>query len=163
MQLKGMNVLAVALTSTVLAAGCAQMNALMGKKSDSDATTATASSNTSNSTQAAPATQQTSDKATHSESAKGIYGNPPAGSPFSKLKVDMSSKEVLDLIGPPTDQKSYMTGKAWIPFYYGSDRYRMEYRYKHQGVITFAGGSGFSGAFTVYRVIYDPQESGYVH
>lgn len=164
MQLKKINILTIALTATVLLAGCAQMNALTGKKGDSNATATTTASDTSKSTPAAAPVKQTSDtQATDAESAKGIYGNPPAGSPFSKIKVGMSGKEVLDLIGPPTDQKAYMTGKAWIPFYFGSDRYREEYRYKHQGVITLAGGGGFSGAFTVYRVIYNRLEAGYEH
>jgi hypothetical protein len=93
----------------------------------------------------------------------GIFGNPPKNSPFSKLSIGMSQKQVMDTIGPPTDQKAYVTGKAFIPFYYGADRYRSEFRYKGQGVITFAGGGGFSTVATVFRVIYNPSESGYEH
>ena len=35
------------------------------------------------------------------------------------------------------------TGKAWIPFYFGSDRYRYEVVYKGQGRLLFASGAGF--------------------
>ena len=73
----------------------------------------------------------------------------------------MSYKQVTDLIGQPTDQKAFVTGKAWIPFYFGEDRSRMEYRYTGEGVITFAGSGGFSTAYKVPRVIYNPKESGY--
>lgn len=104
---------------------------------------------------------ETYTRADESEAESGIYGNPPASSPFSKVKVGMSLKQVTDLVGEPTDQRGYVTGKAWIPFYYGKDRTRVEYRYKSQGVVTFVGSGGFSSAHTVYRVIYNPEETGY--
>lgn len=100
-------------------------------------------------------------QATEAAAKNGIYRHPPAGSLFSKLRVGMSSKQVIDLIGAPTDQKSYVTGKAWILFYFGGDRSRLEYRYKGQGVVTFAGSGGFSSTYTVSRVIYDRREAGY--
>jgi len=55
-----------------------------------------------------------------------ITGKPFPGSKFTKLKIGMSRAEVVDLIGPPTDEGAYVTGKAFIPFYYGSDRSRIE-------------------------------------
>lgn len=152
-------VLAVA----VAMSGCAQMDRLThddksGKAQESTASTAHKSSETSK------ASQGSETKATDAESGRGIYGNPPRRSPFSKLKLGMSAKEVRDLIGEPTDQKTYMTGKVWIPFYFGSDRTRLEYRYKGQGVLTFVGGGGLvSSNYTLYRVIYNPKENGYEH
>lgn len=137
--------------------GCAQMNGMMDKNSSSD------SSSESTQTKAAAPKSASTTKAADDKAASGIYGNPPAGSPFSKLKIGMSSNRVIDLIGAPTDQRSYITGKAWIPFYFGRDRSRMEYRYKGNGVITFSGGGGFSSVYTIYRVIYNPDESGYEH
>jgi hypothetical protein len=93
-----------------------------------------------------------------------IIGNPPPTSLFSKVALGMSAKQVTDLIGQPTDQKFYQTGKVWIPFYHGTDAARLEYHYKGEGIITLTGGTGMGGgAWTVYRVIYDPNESGYVH
>lgn len=147
----------------IVLSGCAQMNDMMGKNSSDD------SSSASTHTESAPAKTtttthaSTSTKASADESAGGIYGNPPAGSPFSKLKIGMSSNQVINLIGQPTDQKAYVTGKAWIPFYFGKDRSRMEFRYKGEGVITFAGSGGFSSLYTVSRVIYNPKEAGYEH
>ncbi len=91
-----------------------------------------------------------------------ISGKPAPGSKFTKLKIGMGMKQVTDLIGQPTDQGSYVTGKAWIPFYFGSDRYRHELVYKHQGRLIFAGGS--VGDFTSGRlisIIHNAQEGGY--
>src|SRR5438874_12253227 len=53
-----------------------------------------------------------------------IVGTPAKNSTFTKLELGMGMKQVMDLIGPPTDQGAYVTGKAFIPFYFGSDRYR---------------------------------------
>lgn len=91
-----------------------------------------------------------------------IVGNIPAGSPFSKIKIGMPMGQVNDIIGAPSDQSSYMTGKSFIPFYFGSDTARIETYYKKQGRITFSGGSGFGGrSYKVYQIVYDPSENGY--
>lgn len=91
-----------------------------------------------------------------------IVGDIPAGSPFSKIKIGMPMGQVSDIIGQPSDQTSYVTGKAFIPFYYGGDSARIETYYKNQGRITFTGGSGFGGrSYKVYRIIYDASENGY--
>src|SRR5690606_28674766 len=70
-----------------------------------------------------------------------ITGNPAPGSKFAKLQIGMSAFQVTSQIGPPSDQGAYITGKAWIPFYFGSDRHRFEMVYKGQGRLIFAGGS----------------------
>jgi len=51
-----------------------------------------------------------------------IIGNPAPGSKFGQLKIGMSSKQAMDIAGTPTDQSSCITGKAFIPFFFGSDR-----------------------------------------
>ena len=91
-----------------------------------------------------------------------ITGKPAPGSKFTKLKIGMSMKQVTDLIGSPTDQGAYITGKAWIPFYYGSDRYRHELVYKGQGRLIFSGGSGgdYSSGYLT-SIIHNAKESGY--
>lgn len=90
-----------------------------------------------------------------------IIGNIPAGSAFSKLKIGMSSKQTHDLIGEPTDTSNYMTGKMFIPFYFGDDAMRLEELYKGQGRITFTG-VGIGGLnYNIYRIEYDPSEDGY--
>jgi hypothetical protein len=85
-------------------------------------------------TQAAPATDP---------SAK-VYPPAPAGTPFAKIAVGMDQKQVTDLIGSPTDFHAYVTGKAFIPFYYGGDTHRVEYEYKGQGRVIFSPDSRFS-------------------
>ena len=85
----------------------------------------------------------------------------PASSPFAKIKVGMSQKQVHDLIGQPTDQKTYTTGKMFIPFYFGDDMSRFEESYKGMGKITFTG-AGIGGVnWKVYNISYDPNETGY--
>ena len=70
-----------------------------------------------------------------------ITGKPAADSKFAQLKIGMSMRQATDIIGQPSDQGSYMTGKAWIPYYFGSDRRRYEMVYKGVGRLIFAGGS----------------------
>lgn len=85
----------------------------------------------------------------------------PADSPLAKVKVGMRMQEVINILGAPTDQNSYSTGKAWIPFYYGDDVRRTSYYYKGLGRVVFTGGNVFGGGGgNVIRVDYDPSESG---
>jgi len=91
-----------------------------------------------------------------------ITGKPAPGSRFTKLQIGMTKKQVTDAIGPPTDSGAYITGKAWIPFYYGSDRHRFEMAYKGQGRLIFAGGSlgNFTGGNLIW-IIHNANDSGY--
>lgn len=41
-----------------------------------------------------------------------VIGTPAPDSKFAKVHEGMYSKEIVDLIGNPTDQKSFQTGKA---------------------------------------------------
>lgn len=61
----------------------------------------------------------------------------PAGSPFAQLRYGMGTKEVIDLLGPPTDSDGHITGKAFNPFYYGTDTHRTKMFYKGQGRLIF--------------------------
>lgn len=91
-----------------------------------------------------------------------ITGRPVAGSRFTRLQIGMSMRQVVDLAGQPTDQGAYMTGKAWIPFYFGSDRHRYEMAYKGQGRLVFAGGSlgDYTGGNLIW-IIHSAAETGY--
>jgi hypothetical protein len=91
-----------------------------------------------------------------------ITGKPARGSNFTKLQIGMSMKQVADIIGQPTDRGAYVTGKAWIPFYFGSDRHRYEFVYKNQGRLIFAGGSlgDLSGGNLIW-IIHNANEPGY--
>jgi hypothetical protein len=91
-----------------------------------------------------------------------ITGKPAANSKFTKLQIGMGMRQVTDLVGQPTDQGAYITGKAFIPFFFGSDRYRHEMVYKGQGRLIFAGGS--AGDFTsgnLIWIIHNADEGGY--
>lgn len=91
-----------------------------------------------------------------------ITGNPARNSRFTRLQIGMSAKQVTDLAGPPTDQGAYVTGKAFIPFYFGSDRHRYEMTYKGQGRLVFAGGGmGDYSSGNLIWIIHNPNESGY--
>lgn len=71
-----------------------------------------------------------------------ITGKPAPGSKFPRLQIGMSMKQATDIVGQPSDQGAYVTGKAWIPFFFGSDRYRHELVYKGMGRLIFAGPGG---------------------
>jgi hypothetical protein len=84
---------------------------------------------------------------------------PAPGSPLSRVAVGMTEAQVIEILGPPTSQQNYVTGKAWIPWYYGPDTSRLDYRYKGVGLISFSRNR-YSGAAQVIRVDADPNEDG---
>lgn len=89
-----------------------------------------------------------------------ITGKPAPNSKFTRLKIGMSMKQVRDLIGEPTDEGAYITGKAFIPFYFGGDRHRYELAYKGQGRLIFAG-KGMSTGGNLIWIIHNKNDSGY--
>ena len=90
-----------------------------------------------------------------------ITGLPAASSKFTRLKIGMSQKQVTDLVGEPTDQGAYITAKAFIPFYFGSDKSRWEMVYKGQGRLIFSNQSGFGTGYYLTWVIHNASEGGY--
>jgi hypothetical protein len=117
----------------------------------------------------APAPAQASSGASGGTVVKGIngwegeiFGKPAANSKFKSLQIGMSMKQATDLAGQPSDQGAYMTGKAWIPFYFGSDRHRYEMVYKDQGRLVFAGGSlgDYTGG-NLIMIIHNDKEGAY--
>ena len=90
-----------------------------------------------------------------------ITGNPGANSKFARLQIGMTARQVEDIAGRPTDQGAYVTGKAFIPFYFGGDRHRYEMTYKGQGRLIFAGGGmGDYTSGNLIWIIHNPNESG---
>ncbi|MDN5937492.1 MAG: hypothetical protein L0H83_02395 [Salinisphaera sp.] len=110
--------------------------------------------------QATDSDQESAEREDDTPPDGGIQGDIPASSPFANLKVDMTTAEVLAALGAPTSQRVYPTGKAWVPFYFGCDTHRQELRYQGQGVITLTCGR-YDGVYQVWRVVYDPAETGY--
>lgn len=91
-----------------------------------------------------------------------ITGIPGPKSKFAKLEIGMSMREAMDIAGQPTDQGAYITGKAFIPFYFGGDRHRYELTYKGQGRLVFAGENfGNMGGGNLIWIIHSATDSGY--
>ena len=91
-----------------------------------------------------------------------ITGTAASNSRFAQLQIGMSIRQAMDICGPPNDQGAYITGKAFIPFYFGSDRSRFELIYRGQGRLIFAGGSigNYTGGNLIW-IINSASESGY--
>ncbi|MDX1648298.1 MAG: hypothetical protein R3263_00455 [Myxococcota bacterium] len=85
---------------------------------------------------------------------------PPAGHAMARVDEGMTPSEVREILGAPTSEQTYQTGKAWIPFYYGSDTHRTDWKYAGQGRIVF-GHNRWSGSTKVIRIDYDPSEDGH--
>lgn len=80
---------------------------------------------------------------------------PPASSPLSKVEIGMNDTDVRNVLGNPDRANAYVTGKAWIPFYFGGDTTRTDWIYSGQGRVVFSRNQ-WSGALRVIRVDYDP-------
>jgi hypothetical protein len=131
----GLVVVGLALASTLALGGCASDGAQEP------------SSSTAGGEAAKPAPQ------------KGVA--PPSGHPLAKVEMNMAPSQVQEIMGAPTNTKSYITGKSFIPWYFGSDSgSRVEYAYKGQGRVVFAVNR-WSGQQKVLRIDYDPNEDGH--
>lgn len=89
--------------------------------------------------------------------AKSAYSDAPAGSDLAKVTVGMNDAEVRKILGDPDNANAYMTGKAWIPFYYGPDTHRTDWMYRGKGRVVFSRNR-YSGGLKVIRVLYNPNE-----
>ena len=86
-----------------------------------------------------------------------VYGNIPAGSKWSRLIIGMDQAEVERILGGTSNDIRVMpTGKAFIPFYYGTDRHRYEVVYRGQGSVSYTGGSWGGGRGVLMMINYDP-------
>jgi hypothetical protein len=161
----------LSLTAVVLLAatlgGCAQMGGSSSTKADSPSAASTKVPPGMNAN--GEVIDPSAVEAGHGQTVKGINdfegeitGIAAPGSRFTQLKIGMGIRQVMDICGPPNDQGAYVTGKAWIPFYFGSDRSRFELYYKGWGRLIFAGGSvgNYSGGNLIW-VINSAAESGY--
>jgi hypothetical protein len=99
-----------------------------------------AKTDNSESTPAAKSAKESAKKEAPPPTEGAIVGKPAAGSKFSKLKIGMTLSQVEKTIGRPTKQWTHPTGKASIPFYFGPDRWVIQYSYKGEGVLTINSG-----------------------
>jgi hypothetical protein len=72
-----------------------------------------------------------------------IVGTINPDSKFSKLKIGMKRPDVHTLIGIPNDAYTYLSGKGFIPFYFGNDARRINEYYEGEGCLVYTGGGGF--------------------
>jgi hypothetical protein len=87
-----------------------------------------------------------------------VYGNIPAGSKWARLVIGMEQPEVERILGGSSNDVRHMpTAKAFIPFYYGTDRYRYEVVYHGQGSVSYTGGSWGAGQGVLMMINYDPK------
>jgi outer membrane protein assembly factor BamE (lipoprotein component of BamABCDE complex) len=108
--------------------------------------------------------------ASRSEPAKPAAPSAPAAAArsgaagsniLSKVTVGMTKAQVKEVVGAPSDENSYESGKRWIPWYYGNDVRRTTWFYKGQGRVVFSDGNVFGGGgSSVQRVEIDTSESG---
>ena len=95
------------------------------------------------------------DSGASSGSAARGMASVPASSPLSRIKSGMTDIQVRKILGEPDNSNSYMTGKAWIPFYFGGDTHRTEWIYNGTGRVVFSRNQ-WSGAVTVVDLVHDP-------
>lgn len=87
----------------------------------------------------------------------------PSSSPFSKIKLGWTMRQVRETIGPPTDTRTYTAGlTSYLPIYSGDTGYRADEHYKGHGFIVYAGSSDTGiQSYQVLRIVYNEEESGY--
>jgi hypothetical protein len=111
------------------------------------------------SSQSAPAAEEPTEPA-KAAPAKPAASSAPASSPLSKVANEMSPEQVSQIMGSPSGQASYPTGKTFNPYNFGNDSgNRVEYKYKGQGRVVFAVPK-WGGNMKVVNVVYDPSEDG---
>lgn len=92
------------------------------------------------------------------EKAKPPQGvPPPAGTRLAKVQMGWNDEQVRAAIGAPDNVEGYITGKSFIPFYYGTDTSRTDWEYKSEGRVVFSRNA-YSGTLKVIRIDYDPNE-----
>ena len=81
-------------------------------------------------------------------------------SPLAQLRIGMSLREVKTLVGEPSDEHHYATGKVAIPFYFGNDAAEIVLHYRGIGRVVLALGV-INQNPAVIRVEEDRGESGF--
>lgn len=90
-----------------------------------------------------------------------VQGKPADNSKFETLKMGMTDWQVIGLVGAPTDQSSYPTGKAFIPFYYGSGQFETMFFYKGMGRLLFSHANQYSRDRMLIGIEHDAAERGH--
>ncbi len=146
----------VIVVGTLAIAGCAQIKEMTGEKSEPATETAGAAP-------AADSNVQTVKSIDGSFEGEIIGGDPKPGSKFSKLKIGMRMAQVEKLIGEPDDSEGHITGKAFIPFFFGGDTHRVEQFYAGEGILTFSPAHFAGEPNILVAITVDPTEQGVAH
>jgi hypothetical protein len=104
-----------------------------------------------------PAAAPSSGSAAAPKPPKGVAA--PAGSKLAKVAVGMKPEQVKEIMGDPTNQITYMTGKMWIPWYFGPT-HQTDWKYKGVGRVVFVNNRWSGQIQSVSRIDYDPAEAG---
>ena len=83
----------------------------------------------------------------------------PAGSKLAQVTVGMKPEQVKEIMGEPANQTTYMTGKMWIPWYFGPT-HQTDWKYKDVGRVVFVNNRWSGQIQSVARIDYDPGEDG---
>ncbi len=90
-----------------------------------------------------------------------VVGYAAPGSRFARLHIGMSQRQAEDIVGRGNDSGSHITGKQFIPFYFGGDQYRVVSYYKGEGQLEFAPRDFMGQANTLLKIVNNPAETGY--
>jgi len=93
------------------------------------------------------------------QSARVPQASAPPSGPLASVRPGMNPAQVEQLVGAPSSVRPFITGKAFIPWYFGPDRTRTAFYYKGQGRVIFSGDPVNANS-RVVEVQYDPSESG---
>lgn len=108
--------------------------------------------------------------AAEEDEERTIVGQPVQGTAIAQLRTGMTYAQVTKTMGKPDAETVNNTGKAWIPTFNGTDRWRHYLAYKGQGVLVFAGAAGGeiaeisrTKAYTpdvLIQIVHNPKDSG---
>jgi len=101
------------------------------------------------------ASAEKAEKSEVAEKANAGIASVPDDSPLAKVTIGMSDSDVRKVLGEPSSQNAYMTGKSWIPFYFGPDASRTDYVYDGIGRVVFSRNQ-YSGQLKVIDVVHAP-------
>ncbi|GHT81908.1 hypothetical protein AGMMS49543_05630 [Betaproteobacteria bacterium] len=90
-----------------------------------------------------------------------VWGRPAKGSKFIGLQIGMQEADIVKKIGQGTGTRAYTTGKAWIPFYHGTDAHRFETHYKGHGSLIYTGGIYGGGRGVLVGINHDAKDPGH--
>ena len=93
-----------------------------------------------------------------STAATATKASEPAAAPAAAAAVaPMHQSEVERILGVTSNIRGYVTAKAFIPFYYGTDSHRYEAVYAGQGSVAYTGGGMGGGQGVLMMINYDPK------